>query len=124
MTRKRGAPAVRAKRIYEPAEGQDGARVLVDRIWPRGISKERAALDAWCPEVAPSTELRKWFGHDARRWDEFRRRYEAELEGNDRFDALVEDARGHTVTLLYSARDTEHNQAVALAGFVEGRLRG
>jgi uncharacterized protein YeaO (DUF488 family) len=124
MTSKRAAPAVRAKRIHEPAEAQDGARVLVDRIWPRGISKARAALDAWCPEVAPSTELRKWFGHDARRWEEFQRRYEAELEGNDRFDALVEDARGRTVTLLYSARDTEHNQAVALAGFVERRLRG
>jgi len=115
---------VRAKRIYESAEARDGARVLVDRIWPRGISKERAALDAWCPEVAPSTELRKWFGHDARRWDAFQRRYEAELAGNERFDALVEDARERTVTLLYSARDTEHNQAVALAGFVERRLRG
>ncbi len=113
---------VRAKRIYESADPDDGWRVLVDRIWPRGISKERAALDAWWPEVAPSTELRKWFGHDPSRWAEFRRRYENELQGNDRFDELVAHARSQSITILFGARDTEHNQAVALVGLVERRL--
>lgn len=116
-------PRVRTKRIYEASDRPgDGRRILVDRIWPRGISKERADLDAWCPEVAPSTELRRWFGHDPRRWAEFLRRYEAELASSEPFGDLVAQAEHGDVTLLYSARDTEHNQAVALAGFLERRL--
>ena len=109
---------VRVKRIYEPVEPGDGHRVLVDRIWPRGISRERAALDAWMPEVAPSTELRKWFGHDPERWLEFQARYRRELADNPVVaDAAALAGRG-TLTLLYSARDTEHNQAVALAAIL------
>jgi len=116
-------PRVKTKRIYEPADRPgDGRRVLVDRIWPRGISKERADLDAWCKEVAPSTELRKWFGHDPKRWTEFLRRYEAELRNSAAFDDLVEQVGTELVTLLYSARDTEHNQAVALARFLDRRF--
>ena len=115
--------AVHTKRIYDPSGPDDGRRILVDRIWPRGITKDRAGLDEWCREVAPSTALRKWFGHDASCWAEFLRRYEAELEGNERFDALVEEVRAGSITLLYSARDIDHNQAVALAGFLEDRLK-
>jgi len=107
------------KRIYEPAAPSDGARVLVDRVWPRGITKERAALHLWLKEIAPSTELRKWFGHDPARWDEFRTRYGKELDGNEeavgQMNALT--ARG-PVTLLYSAHDAEHNQAVALLEYL------
>ena len=107
------------KRVYEPAARGDGARVLVDRVWPRGITKEKAALDLWLKEIAPSTALRKWFGHDPARWDEFRKRYGKELDGNaeavGQLTALV--AKG-PVTLLYSAHDTEHNQAAALLEYL------
>ena len=104
-----------AKRIYEPSDPADGRRVLVDRIWPRGLAKEGAAFDEWLPEVAPSTELRTWFGHEPSRWDEFRHRYQAELDGNAAFERLRAEAATERVTLLYSARDEAHNQAVALA---------
>ena len=108
------------KRIYEPAATNDGARVLVDRVWPRGITKEKAALGLWLKEIAPSTELRKWFGHDPARWDEFRARYGKELDGNEeavgQLRALI--AKG-PVTLVYSAHDAEHNQAVALADYLK-----
>jgi uncharacterized protein YeaO (DUF488 family) len=108
------------KRVYEPAAKADGARVLIDRVWPRGITKEKAALDLWLKEIAPSTELRKWFGHDPARWDEFRRRYNKELDGNEepvrQLNALI--GKG-PVTLLYSAHDTEHNQAVALSDYLK-----
>ncbi len=112
------SPQVVAKRIYEAASPDDGWRVLVDRIWPRGFSRDRAQLDAWLPEVAPSTELRNWFGHDPRRWDEFLRRYEKELAVNPRLEDLRAHITSGRVTLLYSARDTEHNQAVALAAYL------
>ena len=115
---------IRVKRIYEAPAGDDGARVLVDRVWPRGVSKEAAALTQWLKEVAPTAELRRWFGHDPARWGEFTRRYHAEL--NAGADALVPlDAflKKGRVTLLYSARDTEHNQAVALAAYLEARHR-
>lgn len=112
--------SIRVKRIYEPPEPDDGRRVLVDRIWPRGMSHERAALEAWMPDVAPSDELRKWYDHEPARWDEFQARYRAELVGNPHVDELTELTRGHTVTLLFSARDTERNQAVALAAFLGG----
>ncbi len=107
---------VRLKRAYEPAASADGYRVLVDRLWPRGVSRDRARLDAWAPEVAPSTTLRKWFGHEPGRFPEFRRRYLEEL-GNERsrLSELRRRAREGTLPLVYAARDTEHNQAVVLA---------
>ncbi len=112
------AALIRVKRIYEPVESDDGQRVLVDRIWPRGISRDRAELDAWMPEVAPSTELRKWFGHDPARWDEFLTRYRSEIADNPHVDQLASLVAAGPLTLLYSARDTDHNQAVALASFL------
>jgi uncharacterized protein YeaO (DUF488 family) len=110
---------IRVKRIYEPAVTGDGQRILVDRIWPRGVSRGRAELDEWMPEVAPSAELRQWFGHDPARWDEFRARYRSELVDNPHRDHLADLAAAGPVTLLYSARDTSHNQAVALASFLD-----
>lgn len=107
---------VRLKRVYEPADDADGYRVLVDRLWPRGISRERARLDRWEQELAPSAGLRTWFGHDADRFDEFRRRYLEELRGHRRRLAeLRRRARSGTLTLVYAARDPEHNDAVVLA---------
>lgn len=106
---------VHVKRIYEPAARSDGFRVLVDRLWPRGIAKERAALDLWMKEIAPSTELRRWFGHDPKRWRQFQARYRAELhEHGPELAALRSRARKGTVTLLFGARDLVHNEAVAL----------
>jgi uncharacterized protein YeaO (DUF488 family) len=107
---------VRLKRAYEPAASADGYRVLVDRLWPRGISRQRAKLDAWEKDLAPSTKLRRWFGHEPRRFEEFRRRYIEELRGQrPRLTALRRRARAGAVTLVYSAHDTEHNDAVVLA---------
>jgi uncharacterized protein YeaO (DUF488 family) len=108
---------IRLKRAYEPPATEDGMRVLVDRLWPRGLRKSEAAIDLWLREIAPSSELRRWFGHDPSRWEEFERRYRAELSSRpellDRLRALA--AQG-TLTLVYSARDEAHNQAVALRG--------
>ena len=113
---------IRTKRVYEPASKSDGVRVLVDRVWPRGVSKEAAGVAAWRKGVAPSTELRKWFAHDPGKWDEFKRRYAAELDAaSEEVDALLELARGRTLTLVYSAKDEEHNQAVALREYLEAR---
>lgn len=114
------ARRLRIKRIYDaPARG-DGHRVLVDRLWPRGISKRRAKLDEWLPELAPSAELRKWFGHDPARWQEFRERYRAELDRKAALTARIRHrALDQPVTLLYSARDPLHNQAVVLKQFIE-----
>jgi uncharacterized protein YeaO (DUF488 family) len=107
---------VRLKRAYEPAESADGYRVLVDRLWPRGVSRGRATLDGWEKELAPSTELRQWFGHEPSRFEGFRRRYIEELRGQrPRLTALRRQARAGTVTLVYGARDIEHNEAVVLA---------
>jgi uncharacterized protein YeaO (DUF488 family) len=107
---------VRLKRAYEPAARADGHRVLIDRLWPRGISREQAKLDAWEKELAPSPELRQWFGHEPGRFPEFRRRYIDELRSKrPRLTALRRRARGGTLTLVYSARDSEHNDAVVLA---------
>jgi uncharacterized protein YeaO (DUF488 family) len=114
--------AVRIKRVYEPASRRDGYRVLIDRVWPRGVSKEDAALDEWARVLAPSSELRKWFGHKPERFEEFRRRYRDELVGQeDQIKALRNRARKGTVTLLFGARDTEHNNAVVLAELLRGR---
>jgi uncharacterized protein YeaO (DUF488 family) len=107
--------AVCLKRAYEEASSSDGYRVLIDRLWPRGVSKEQAHLDEWARELAPSTELRRWFGHDPARFDEFRRRYRVELSAHEeKLDELRGRARKGTLTLVYSARDTEHNDAVVL----------
>ncbi len=105
------------KRVYDPPAAADGYRILVDRVWPRGFTKEKARVDAWRKDLGPSDALRKWFGHDPKKWDEFRRRYRAELETTGRWKdlrALAERARQEDVTLVFSARDAEHNQAVAL----------
>ncbi len=116
MTTTRIAPErLKLKRAYEPPARGDGVRILVDRLWPRGLQKDGAALDDWIKEIAPSPELRKWFGHDPERWGEFRRRYAAELRGSaealERIRAL---ARRRPVTLIYAARDEAHNHALVL----------
>jgi len=116
------ASNVRLKRAYEPPEKQDGARILVDRLWPRGVSKEEAQLDEWIKEIAPSAELRTWFGHDPRRWDEFRERYRAELaEHPETLKDLRRRAREGPITLVYSARDEVHNDAIVLRNVILGR---
>jgi uncharacterized protein YeaO (DUF488 family) len=111
-----GVMDVRMKRVYEPAASEDGYRVLIDRLWPRGVSRERAQLDEWDRELPPSSELRQWFGHEPSRFEEFRRRYIEELRNErPRIARLRRRARDGTLTLVYSARDTEHNDAVVLA---------
>jgi uncharacterized protein YeaO (DUF488 family) len=108
-------PVVQIKRIYDAPARSDGLRVLVDRVWPRGITKEAAALDFWIKEIAPSTELRKWFNHDPQRWTDFRLRYRRELRKHAKeLQELKAQAAKRRVTLLFGARDTEHNQAVVL----------
>ncbi|RNJ45209.1 hypothetical protein B5V01_02815 [Mesorhizobium erdmanii] len=110
---------IAVKRIYETPDNADGQRVLVDRIWPRGVSKEHAALALWLKEIAPSDDLRKWFGHEPQRWAEFRERYGAELDGNGEAVAQLRDLLRHgKVTLLYGAHDEAHNNAVALTGYL------
>lgn len=115
------ASHLQLKRAYEPAEPSDGARILVDRLWPRGVSKEKAALDEWMKDIAPSTELREWFGHDPKKWPEFQRRYRAELAHHEpALEELRARARKHKVTLVYSAHDEEHNDAVVLRDVLAG----
>lgn len=110
------------KRIYDPKETGDGCRVLVDRLWPRGISKEKASWDEWLKNVAPSTALRQWFTHDPAKWDAFRRKYDEELDGNgEAVSHLLQLARKGKLTLLYSARNTEHNEAAALRDYLMQR---
>ncbi len=110
----------KTKRAYETPEPADGFRVLVERLWPRGVSKDEAALDLWLKDVAPSPELRKWFGHDPAKWGEFRRRYSKELRHHpDAVNLLEERAAKGPVTLVYGSRDQEHNAAVALRDFLE-----
>ena len=102
------------KRVYEPATSADGKRILVDRLWPRGLSKDKAKVDHWLKEVAPSTALRQWFGHDPEKWAEFQKRYRAELKSNPAMDELRALSAQGSVTLLYAARDQVHNEAVVL----------
>lgn len=114
---------VRLKRVYEPAASSDGYRVLIDRLWPRGVSRQRAQLDAWERELSPSTELRRWFGHEPSRFQEFRRRYTEELrQQRPRIAGLRRRAREGTITLVYSAHDAEHNDAVVLAAVLRRGL--
>ncbi|ACI51294.1 protein of unknown function DUF488 [Gluconacetobacter diazotrophicus PA1 5] len=116
MTRR---SAIHVRRIYDPPEPAEGARILVDRLWPRGMSKARAALTLWLKDIAPSTELRLWFGHDPERWTEFQRRYRAELKANPAAVEQVERlGRQGPVTLVYAAHDPDHNEAVVLADYL------
>ena len=111
---------IKLKRVYEKPEKSDGTRILVDRLWPRGLTKEKAALDLWLKQVAPSTELRKWFGHDPKKWKEFRSRYRRELKKHlDELEQILKKARKGSVTLLYGARDQEHNEAIVLKQVLE-----
>ncbi len=113
---------VRLKRAYEPPAAQDGTQILIDRLWPRGVSKADAALDQWMKDAAPSTKLRKWFGHDPARWDEFRHRYAEELHRNaEPLSQLRSLARQGPVTLVYSAHDEAHNDAIVLRDLLLGR---
>jgi uncharacterized protein YeaO (DUF488 family) len=116
MTKRRfPAGKLRVKRAYEPPAPEDGVRILVDRLWPRGLSKEKAAVDHWMKDIAPSADLRKWFGHPPERWPEFRRRYREELKRHGALLAQIGDlAAGGAVTLLYAAHEEEHNDAVVL----------
>lgn len=113
---------IRLKRVYEEPAKEDGERVLVERLWPRGLSKDRAAVALWLKDIAPSAELRKWFHHEPARWEEFRKRYWRELkEHPEPVKLLKKKARAGTVTLVYAAHDQEHNGALALQQFLKGR---
>lgn len=111
---------IRVKRVYEVQEPSDGPRYLVERLWPRGLKKESLHMDGWLKDVAPSNSLRQWFGHDPAKWDEFKVRYFAELSENEEaFQLLLDAARAGNVTLLYSAHDTLHNNAIALKEYLD-----
>ena len=113
---------IQLKRVYEKPSRKDGVRILVDRLWPRGLTKERAAVKLWLKDVAPSTELRKWFAHDPAKWKQFQVRYRKELrETKDGLDLLKQESEEHTVTLVYGARDEEHNEGLVLKSVLEGR---
>ncbi|HUY86184.1 MAG TPA: DUF488 domain-containing protein [Acidimicrobiales bacterium] len=110
----------RIKRVYDPVSDSDGSRILVERLWPRGVKKTSLEIKDWLKDVGPSTELRKWFSHDPAKWDEFCRRYHAELQANpDAWQPIIEAARRGPVTLIYSSHDVEHNNAVALQDFLK-----
>ena len=121
VRRKPPAKNIRLKRVYDGPAAADGMRILVDRLWPRGIKKEVAAIDLWVKDLAPSTELRKWFGHDPARWTEFRRRYTAEIRQHaEALNKIRQFARRGTVTLIYAARDQERNEAVIIRDMLVG----
>jgi uncharacterized protein YeaO (DUF488 family) len=114
---------IKIKRVYDTVDREDGTRFLVDRLWPRGIAKDTLKADSWLKDVAPSTELRKWFGHDPAKWNEFRHRYFSELEANpDAWRPILDAERQGTVTLLYGAKDQIHNNAVALVELLKAHL--
>lgn len=122
MAAKAVTPQLRIKRVYLPVEADDGMRVLVDRLWPRGLSKHDAQIELWLKQIAPTPVLRKWFGHDPALWDEFRRRYWGELDHNPEAVAQLRELAGkHNVTLVYGAHDEAHNQAVALRDYLHTR---
>ncbi len=115
-------PAIRIKRAYEEPEKKDGYRILVDRLWPRGVSKHEAAFDEWAKDLAPSAELRKWFGHDPNLWGEFQKRYRAELKKNSEVDTFIEQHEDKKViTLVYGAKDEAHNHALVLQQYLMER---
>ena len=114
---------IKLKRVYENAEPDDGTRFLVERLWPRGMKKESLRMDAWVKDVAPSNELRKWFNHDPQKWEEFQKRYRAELDENQEgWEPILQAAKGGDVTLLYSAHDVEHNNALVLMQYLDGKM--
>lgn len=112
---------IKIKRIYEPKSANDGYRILVDRLWPRGVSKEKAHLDLWLKEIAPSTELRKWFNHDPKKWLQFQNKYIQELKNNQQYiDQILElEKKYKNLTFLYGAKDTVHNEAIVLINFLK-----
>jgi uncharacterized protein YeaO (DUF488 family) len=113
-------PLIRYKRVYETPSPDDGLRVLVERLWPRGLSKERAAVDEWMKDIAPSPELRRWFDHDPAKWEDFQKRYRAELQHkNDIVEELRQKCYAGTVTLVYAARDEQHNGTLVLKAFLK-----
>ena len=115
---------LKLKRAYEPASRNDGRRLLVERLWPRGVSKDMLHVEAWIKDVAPSTELRKWFGHDPEKWDQFRTKYFKELDAHpDTWRPILAASRRGQVTLVYSSHDEEHNNAVALREYLQARSR-
>jgi uncharacterized protein YeaO (DUF488 family) len=110
---------IRSKRAYDPPSDEDGKRILVDRLWPRGLTKEKAAIDVWMKEVAPSPELRKWYSHDVTKWEEFQEKYRKELDDNQESVRKLRDmAALEDITLIFSARDSEHNSAVTLREYL------
>lgn len=117
-----GDLGVKVKRIYEPPEPSDGLRILVERLWPRGVKRDEASIDLWMREIAPSHELRKWFSHDPQKWEEFKRRYWEEIKDKKEFGELVRLAREGNITLLFSTRSVKYNNAVALKEFIEKML--
>lgn len=113
-------PVIKIKRVYDKPQQKDGYRILVDRLWPRGLAKKEAAIDEWTKLLAPTTDLRKWFGHDPARWTEFQKKYQAELKKNENVKPFIEQHKDKKlITLLYAAKDEEHNQAVVLQKFLE-----
>ena len=117
-------PVIQLKRAYDKAESGDGIRLLVERLWPRGVKKEALKMERWAKDVAPSTELRQWFGHDPEKWAEFKQRYFAELRANpEAWESILEEARRETLTLVYSSHDEAHNNAVALREFLMERAK-
>ena len=114
---------INIKRVYEPASREDGVRILVERLWPRGIKKEELQMDFWLKEIAPSTDLRKWFSHDPAKWKQFQTKYFAELnENRDVVEQIVHAHHKGTITLLYSSKDTEHNSALCLKHYLEKKF--
>ncbi len=114
---------INIKRVYEPPSRADGKRILIDRLWPRGLKKEKARIDEWLKELAPSSDLRKWFGHDSDKWDEFKKRYIKELKGREEIvDAIADAARKGTVSLLFGAKEERFNNAAALKEYIEARM--
>ena len=110
---------IKIKRVYAKSDKEDGKRVLVDRLWPRGLTKAKANVDLWVKDIAPSTQLRKWFGHDPVKWEEFKKRYRVELEANEeQVSLLQQEVKKGIVTLVYGAKDEEHNEAVVLKDFL------
>jgi len=115
---------IKLKRVYEAAASSDGSRVLVERLWPRGVRKANLRIDAWLKEIGPSNDLRRWFAHDSKKWDVFRERYFAELDSTPKvWKGLVQAARRGPITLIYSSRDPEHNNAVALKDYLQTKMK-
>lgn len=113
---------IQIKRVYEEPNKQDGKRILIDRLWPRGLTKEKARVDLWLKDIAPSTELRQWFNHDVNKWKEFTKRYQEELRKNPAVEILAGEIKKEKVTLIYGAKNEEHNHAVVLRNYLKTRF--